>query len=416
MITHGEYWWLRLHDGGMDWAHRAVGETVPRAVGACKDYADLPIPPGAVLAVFIPGVHVRIHKAQIPARNRKRFLDALPFALEDQLLSDAESCHFVPLARGGSDGDVPVAVVGHDYMAPLMEELKKRGWLPQLLVPDYLAIPSPSAGTWLLDIADKPLMLRFPDDTGGAVLAAETGPQPPGALLLALEQASSPPRVLKIRVSNRPQRELAGGWSPWLRPFNLEMEIYEDPHTRSAWMMRQPLPVTGNLLTGPYAVTGGRRLWSRRMLPAAGLTAALLLVLVIHWFVEGMDIRSEHSDLQQAVTSTYLKVFPDARNLEALRFRMEKELEILRNRHSSGNADFLAQLEQLAVHIGGSTNLRLEALDFDGSSISLEVSVPDYEALDRLQKQLASGATVNVETAELRGGRVYGRILVRSKV
>jgi len=96
---------------------------------------------------------------------------------------------------------------------------------------------------------------------------------------------------------------------------------------------------------------------------------------------------------------------------------MEQQLQSLRNRPASGRteADFISHIEKLAAVIGSGDQYQLQVLGFDGNSITLEVSVPDYDALDRLQTQLAQTASVNIENAELKSGRVYSRIRLRGQ-
>jgi general secretion pathway protein L len=96
---------------------------------------------------------------------------------------------------------------------------------------------------------------------------------------------------------------------------------------------------------------------------------------------------------------------------------MEQQLQSLRNRPASGRpeADFISHIEKLAAVIGSGDQYELQILGFDGNGITLEVSVPDYDALDRLQTQLAQTASVNIENAELKSGRVYSRIRLRGQ-
>jgi type II secretion system protein L len=288
------------------------------------------------------------------------------------------------------------------------------------MVPEYLAIPPPDAGAWFLDASETPMLLRMSEAEGGAAVAGAVGRQPPGELLLALEEAEPAPDTLNVRVTAPHQRELIAGWPVWLDQHKLQLDVHEDHRTRGAWMMQQPLPGSGNLLTGVYApVVDGVRLLDRRLLPAAGLALALLLVAFANWIVQVQETRAQYRELQEAMTSAFLEAFPDARNLvvDTLRFRMEQQLtDLLHNRDQGGaGGDFLARLELLAARLEGSGDHRLEKLRYDGNSITLEVSVPDYDALDRLQKRLAGGAAVNVENAELREGRVYGRIQLRTR-
>jgi len=340
---------------------------------------------------------------------------SLPFTLEDQLLKDVEAYHFVPLGKTRGGQDVPVAVIEHEYVSGVLNELQGHGWRVKILVPDYLAITSPLPGVWLLDAADAPFLLRMPGDEGGATLFGKLNPQPPGPLLLALEQVSPAPQTLRVRVGTYNQSEQVAAWSSQLQPYNIELDVYEDNLSRSAWLTRQGLPGVGvNLLTGTYTPVGEERLWSRRLLPAAGLAAMLAVVTLTHWIIEGAQLQSEHRDLQQSIATTYRQVFPEARNLVDPRYQLEQQIKILSDQQEdTGGFDFLPQLSQLAPYFGEGQDYRLQTINYDGSSITLEVSVADYEALQRLQEQLARGATINVENAELRDGRVYGRIIVR---
>ena len=75
----------------------------------------------------------------------------------------------------------------------------------------------------------------------------------------------------------------------------------------------------------------------------------------------------------------------------------------------SASADLLAWLEQLAPLIDAA-DARLQGFDFDGENIALALSLPDFEALEALQKQLSQSALARVERAELKDGRVQSRI------
>ena len=418
IMIRGDYWWIRPGPGGIDWAHRLAGDHVPLDTGTCAGYRDLPAPPGAALVVCIPGERVRIHTVEVPVRNRRRFLAVIPFALEDILLKDTEAYHFVALEKKRDRPDVAVAVVEHEYISNLLGELEGHGWRVRILVPDYLAIAPPESGTWLIDATEAPLLLRKPGGEGGAALGAGGDSRPPGALLLALEEAAEPPVKIQIRAGAGDQTRRIAGWETWLQARGIELEILEARRDRSAWLAGQPLPDPAlNLLTGPYAAVEDTRLWVRRLLPAAGLAALLLIILAADWMLEGMRIQSTHAGLRQSMETTYREVFPDAGNLVDPRFQMEQQLQSIRDAQRSGvsGVNLLPSLEQLAGIISGRDDYILRSLSYNGNTILLEVSVPDYESLERLEDQLGGIAGVDIENAELKEGRVFSRIRLGGK-
>lgn len=418
MIIHGEYWWLYSHDDGLDWAHIVPGQALPAAQGVAADWSALPVPAGASVALCIAGTQVRIHKVTIPTGNRQRFMAALPYTLEDQLLQEPESCHFVPLIKIRSrHADIPVAVLAQATIEALLKEVEVYGWRIQLMTPDYLMIPEPEAGVWFLDVTETPYLLRMSDHAGGAALIADPGSQLPGSVLLALEQAQSRPQTLRVRVVNQQQLEHVQQWAAQLAPYALQLDIVEDNWERSDWLAQQPLPPASyNLLTGPYTPSRQAGQWARRLMPSAALVAILILITGLHWTLQGATLRSESSDLRAAIEATYREAFPDARNIIDPRFQMEQQLQNLREQPAGRTeADFISRIEQLAAVIGSADQYELQMLNFDGNNITLEVSVPDYDALDQLQTQLAQTANVNIENAELKSGRVYSRIRLRGQ-
>lgn len=411
-MIRGDYWWIRPGPDGIDWAHRLAGDHVPLDSGTCAGYRDLPAPPGAVFLVCVPGERVRVHTVEVPVRNRRRFLAVIPFALEDILLKDTEAYHFVALEKKRDRPEVAVAVVEHEYISNLLNELEGYGWRVRILVPEYLAIAPPETGTWLIDATEDPLLLRKPGGEGGATLGAAGDPRPPGSLLLALEEASEPPVKIQVRAAGEQSRRMAG-WETWLQARGIGLEILEARGNRSAWLAGQPLPDPAlNLLTGPYAAVEDTRLWVRRVLPAAGLAALLLIILAADWMLESMRIQSTHAGLRQSMESTYREVFPNAGNLVDPRFQMEQHLQSIRDssRNGGGGVNLLPSLEQLAGIVSGRDDYILRSLSYNGNDILLEVSVPDYESLERLEDQLGGIGGVDIENAELKEGRVFSRI------
>ena len=309
-------------------------------------------------------------------------------------------------------------MVEHAQIVSWGEAVEKQGWRLEMVVPEYLFMPEPEPGTWLLDGTTTPLLLRFPETAGGAALHADIGPEPPGALSLALEQAQRLPRRLAVRVQTREQYEQVGNWQSWLSAFDIELQQVEVDLSRPAWLARQLLPTkTCNLLTGRYKTGKDRILKARRFVPAAGLAAALLVVLALQWFLENARIQAEHNQLSQAIEFIYLEAFPDARNLVDPRYQMEQGLMAMQQpTDNREQTDVLTWLEQLAPFLDDGTDLRLRAFSFNGEELVLELSLPDFETLENLQKQLSGSVLVNVENVELRDGRVHSRIRLERQV
>ena len=415
-----DYWWVQLRPQGLYYARRPPTGEVPLEEGECAAWESLPLPAGARLLLCVPGVKVRIHSVSIPTRNRRRFLSALPFALEDKLFRAPETYHFVPLSRPAGAAGTPVAVVEHDQLTDWTRAAAARGLQLETLTPDYLLLPEPAPGTWLLDVLEKPYLLRFPAPHGGASLSEHPGATPPGGLQLALDHAPVAPTRLHVRVRDREQRAQVENWREGLAAHDLELECEQASISRPAWLARQtPPPATVNLLTGRYRPGRDHLSQARRFMPALGLAAALLLVLSAQWFVDYFRLHAEHERLHRAIEQTYRQAFPEARHLVNPRHQMQQWLQgegrPTAVRQAQG-IDVLAWLERLAPALGNRAGVRLAALDFDGRQLALDLALPDFETLEALQEQLAGvDLKPEVVNAELKDGKVVSRLRLAPK-
>ena len=95
---------------------------------------------GAVeIVVLVPAEDVLLTEARVPARNRAQLLQALPFAVEDQLLAPVESLHFA--AATGEGDAVGVAVVAKATLRSWLDRLSEAGIRADAILPDSLALP-----------------------------------------------------------------------------------------------------------------------------------------------------------------------------------------------------------------------------------------------------------------------------------
>ena len=96
---------------------------------------------GARVIVLVPGDDILLTEVSIPSQNRQRILKALPFALEDRLVSDVDAMHFAAGARS-EGGAIPVCAVSRKKMEHWQEILNQAGIFPHYLMADIYALPS----------------------------------------------------------------------------------------------------------------------------------------------------------------------------------------------------------------------------------------------------------------------------------
>src|SRR6056297_3156858 len=78
--------------------------------------------------VLVPATEVLLTSADVPAKGA-RLLQALPFALEEQVAQDVDRHHFAAGERR-SNGRTPVAVVEREFLDTLLARLREAGMEP----------------------------------------------------------------------------------------------------------------------------------------------------------------------------------------------------------------------------------------------------------------------------------------------
>jgi general secretion pathway protein L len=395
--------YLRLADGdpaAVDW-HLAAGRG---SDGRCP-LAELALrTQGRRVVVFVPGNQVLLASPRLPTRKRQRMLQALPFALEEQLASDVDGLHF---ALGGerADGSVAAAAVAHERMAGWLAQLHEAGIEPERLVADCDALPA-SRDRWTLLVEPDRWLLRTA--SAGYVFDAETGPD---ALALALAEAgeAAPPalRLIDARDGATPPAALAEAL-----PEGVELAT-EPLRGGIAGLLAAGADGAVNLLQGPY---GRREALSRRWRPwrpAAAMAALVLLLWGVLAFDSYQTLRGEQARLDAEIAAVYRETFPDAQRVVDARAQMEQRLAVLRG--AGGQSGLAALLEPVAPVLKRTPGLGIQGLRYRENNLELDLTLGDLQALDGLKQALLAAGPLQVEiaSASAKEGRVEGRLTIQ---
>src|SRR6267142_2516416 len=148
------------------------------------------------VVVWTPAAETLLLRARLPTRSSSKIAQALPFALEDQLIDAPEKLHFAFTHE--ADGALAVAVTRRERMEGWLAALAAAGLAPGRLAPVTLSLPL-ADGAWTLGFSNGEMVLR------SGLHAGFGGPresQPPGWLHTALAEAraesKAPERILLV--------------------------------------------------------------------------------------------------------------------------------------------------------------------------------------------------------------------------
>lgn len=343
---------------------------------------------GRRIVAFVSGTDVRLTAAAVPVRSRGKVLQAVPFALEDQLAEDVETLHFA-IAPRQPDGAFPVAVVARDRMEAWLAPFYERGLRPEMLVPETLCLPDAGDARWGALAEPATVTVRTGPYTGfcckagdfEAYLAlADPDQQHPLRILLPLDNPADYTRL------ERPAELLPGfptALDALLRDF--------DP--------RRAL----NLLQGCYSQQEDlRRLWLPWRAAAALVAAWLVLALagngIAAWRL-GRELRAQ----DDANLARFHQLFPTETRVVDLAAQAEQQYRLLHG--GAAQPDLFLLLQRLAEALGANAGLTLDGLQFRDGALYLSLTGKDLQTLENLRTWFSqSAADVNLDVQSANAG------------
>lgn len=399
---------IRLRSSPPDtaqWVHvdasGTVGTPVEGALGEAAAAAA-----GNEVIVLVPGAEVVLCAAPVPSRNRQRIAEALPFALEDQLIDDVDDLHFA-LGERDHEGRIHAAVVARERMDAWLTSLHEAGVRPDALVPDILAVPLDEGQWTLIDDGDLSL-LRTDPQSGYAFDTGNTAAMVPAALEAA---GGQPPGRLRI---------IAGkGTGEATVPVDLPVEV--DVESRPASVLELLAEGYGagsiDLLQGGYSLQEQfGKLW-RPWRPMAALVLVWLCIQAGVSVAELNHLKHRAGALQADVEQTFRRAFPEVRNIVNPKVQMQRKLRALRGGGQTSKKGFIGLLTDIGPQLIAESSLRLTRLSYAKGRVDLAITIGDLQKLDALKQRLTkkTGLSVDIQSATSTAGGVEAQLQVRVK-
>jgi general secretion pathway protein L len=353
---------------------------------------------GRRVVVFVPAADVRMAAAQVPARQPAKVLQAVPFALEDQVADDIETLHFA-IGPRLADGSHPVAIVGRSRIESWMKPFRDRGLRPEAVVPESLALPLDADPARWSGLCDGTQVIVRNGPWNGFTCGIEDLPN-----WLAL---ADPEKTAHLRLQ-------IAGESPDFSALDRPVDLL--PGYRSAlgalasdWKAEQSI----NLLQGTHAQ--GRdvqRLWQPWKVVAA-LAAVWVLLAGVGFAIETWRLDRDLKAQDEANLARYQALFPNETRVVDLSAQLDQQVHAL----TAGGAGtgVLGLLETVSQALAATPGLKITNLSYRDQSLFLSLTGPNLDALESLRNWFTAGnrgAAIEVQTANQEGGAVQ----IRAKV
>lgn len=348
------------------------------AQGQNGNWTDLPnISEDDAIILLSPSQETLILKTKLPPMPWSKLIQAIPYALEEQLTSDIENLNF---AAGTlqADGYLPIAVTNRSRMESWFAKFFDLLTHPIILTPDLLALPY-QEGEWYCTVEEQQVFIKTGEQNGYICELENFATQ---LKILLEEQADSPPKKITIEIfTDHFQFEFS-------ELLNTEIIVHNQ---KISWLEYISSFITKNkcinLLQGEFQASSKftqlRKQW-RWPLRLAGI---LILSFFIYQFIDFMMLRHAVNVTHNQINQLYQQLYPNINDPSMAQSRFEHDYEKLKKTMSGGR--FLKLTSKLAEIWQDYKTVRITQMSYNNQILSISIETNDLTKLEQLAKKIS---------------------------
>ena len=350
--------------------------------------------------VIAPPEDVLLVEAKLPKLSRQRLLQALPFALEEQLLTDISELHFA-IGDYQPNDTLPVAIIAKTTIANWLSTLTDAGIAPSALIPAPLILPL-FDNVWTILLRDESAIVRTGLYSGFACDKQNL------AALLQLKRAelTEPPHAIYLlNTDAAPFLAEKEGLKDIVTEKRLtEKQLYTD----SMHSMETPAI---NLMQGDFQArrktSHSKRIW----LLAGYIAAAWLTLVLVSNVVSYLILHHESSQIETAINTIYQHNFPQSHSMVAPKQRMTDKLNNLMNQNHKNR--LLVWLAYVGKSLHETSTIKIQQMDYRNNVLTLDISAPNFESVDKFTQALTlQSLNVKQQNVATAGTQVKGALII----
>ena len=363
--------------------------------------------------VLAPVGDVVLHYVDLPIRNRQRLRTAIPYALEELLISPVDEVHCALESRVDRENEMLVATVSHRKISHWLALLKAVKIHPLMLVPEQFCLLS---GDRLEDKTDSQGELWL--EKGQAyLLSAHTKwamavmPQNLAEMMTLFPETGKPMLLKQTEEAELPLLDVD--------KFELDSTVAQNLLSLMAanWLQQKNIAI--NLLQGEYRP--GER-WRQLLQYWKGVAVSSVILIVMLLFSiwsEVLQLEKEHKNYQEQLELLYRQAFPKAKRVVNPRLQLERKLSAMNQPRSDSKADFMPALEKISKVLnsevfGKGEKGKLQIINFKEGVFDFSLEIQSLQHLDKLKEELIEKTQYGVEVVNASSveGYVKGQVRV----
>ena len=416
-VSKGRLSWI-LHNRSSDSALESgtLADLVAYVKAERGDFFDLKS------VLLISGTYLVSTLVNIPSKQSKHIMQALPFMLEDQLAEDVEKFHLVAGAKTKA-GDVPVILSKKSQLEALTERFKLGDVPLDMVIPDMYCLPVKES-EWRFLTEGRHLLIRLSEHEAFSIELDDL----PVVMASLLHNAEPKPGIIRVDLVTDHMNGSLENWlktqiTSYVADQDIEVVIEHIASTRfvalTDYIHSTVEKSPHNVLTGDFKPVPLHKPTTIKWKPVAIMGTLLLVLNVGFQHAKSMRLETRSDAIQAQNLAMYKRYFPKSKKTSNLKRTMESYIK------SSGQQSEQLGFFPLLTQVGEKLNelnrsgdkLVPTRISFDEKQgdLKLDLTAGGFSDIDVLKSKLQTiPLTVEVASASNDGDKVKARINVRS--
>jgi len=331
---------------------------------------------GSKVVLLIPDSDVSLAETQIPSKNKKQMLQAVPYALEETLAEDIDDLHF-SVYRENDEAKVKAAIINRDRLSFWIDHLKTQEVTASYILPAVFGLSIAEEG-WSIDIGEDEVQVRQGALNGFAssldvldyLLPAVLEEHKPEALYVSGDS-------LKVtRLLQNQDIEIRAGTSSFLVHMDSIKPALE-------------LNLLNNFSRGESALKNVN--WSPWK-PVAAIGGLLLATWIGMFMWQNNQTGKQLESIESQITSVYRSTIPGGKLTDADQqvSSMTSTLSQLQGNLNAASVSPLPTIARLAPLLKQFNKMTVKELGFKRNKLQVKVETPNLSMLDQFKQAAAT--------------------------
>jgi general secretion pathway protein L len=382
------YHWFQLSNGGK-----------VKKLGEAAVLTEVPARKSDQIVVVLPGEEVLTTRVTIPTRSRAKLIQAIPFALEDQLTEDVDEFYFIVLNWKPTQ-PATVAALSKPRVRAWKQVFKDAGLRIHSMVADYQLLPIHPRTSLTIASHNNGKISVHRDDNTGATMESDTLEMwwqglTEGNIAAAVNDVLLAQRLVVSGSGQVKEWNLGQQPSDWIGHFPRNhrfSDLLEGTTEQQTRQSTSPVYVAATVLLG-LALSGK--------------------IAVDHY--EYFQLEQESRRLQKETHALFSSTFPEEKRVVNARSQFRQKIVEI-SQQGNTEAEFQNILFAVTQAVVATRSI-VEEISYREKSLMVLCSVNNFAGLDTLQKRLEAypGVKVQLVSSGSLGTRVTGRFKVNRK-